>query len=119
MAFAPKAEKARDLTPDEMVAAHELAMLEARKVAMTPARVAEMESEREIAKQAVVEASKPIELKPGTAIKVHISGWAYDDKPAEVVSDNISDLAPRTITARRMRRGGDEERVTVRFENGG
>jgi hypothetical protein len=83
----------------------------------TPERIAEMTRELEEAEQARRDARWPAALKPGTKVKVHITGWQYDPTPAEVVSDNICGLAPRTITAKRLRREGEEECVTVRFEN--
>lgn len=74
---------------------------------ISPARKQEIEREREAAAQA----RKPELLKPGTKIKVHITGWQYDDQPSEVVEDR----GDKGIVAKRLRRNGDEEIVTVKF----
>jgi hypothetical protein len=67
-----------------------------------------MDGEREEA-QRVLHA-KPEPLKPGTKIKVHITGWRHDDQPSEVVEDRGD-----KIVAKRLRGGHDEEFATVNF----
>lgn len=104
--------KERDMSREQRIAAWN-----APQPAPTPERLAEMAREREASERASLDARKPKELAPGTKIRVLITGWAYDPNPAEVVSDNISATQDRTITAKRMRGGVREERVTVKFGN--
>lgn len=84
----------------------------------TPERLAEIDRERGLAEQARRDARRPVELKPGTKVKVHIRGWMYDSAPAEVVHDSMGDgmTSERQITAKRLR-GDVEERVTVNFRS--
>ena len=84
---------------------------------VSPERIAEIRAAaRASAEQARRDARKPVEMKPGTRVKLHITGWQHDTRPAEVVSDNM-DRSNRLITARRLRGGVHPETATIRFEN--
>ena len=86
-----------------------LVQQQAREAVPTAARQREMDGEREEAQRA--RHARPEPLKPGTKIKVHIFGWRYDDRPAEVVEDR-----GHQIVAKRISRG-DEEFATVNFSS--
>jgi hypothetical protein len=83
---------------------------EVRDAGPTPARQKEMDRERAAADAARY--AKPERLKPGTKVKVHITGWRYDERPSEVVEDRGHQLV-----VKRLRGGRDEEVATVNFNS--